>query len=408
MAIFRSRAGNTEHSSSWPPPFPMIYLDHNATSPILPAAADAVREASLQYGANPGSQHEPGRQARRALEDARERFAELLGARTGSTHPDRVIFTSGGTEANNLALFGLLGAKGQAAGHLVTSAIEHPSILEPAERLQQQGCRVTRIGVNKNGIVRLDEVEQALGPETRLVSLMLGNNETGVLQPIAEVAPMCAARGIPLHSDAAQVVGKLPVHFAELGLAMLSCAAHKFRGPLGIGALVVRHDVALQPIAFGGHQQADLRPGTDTVALAIGMLTALEHRLRNVDEQHQKTASLRDHFERQIQSEIPAAVVIGQDSPRLPNTSNIAFVGLNRQALVMALDLEGIACSTGSACSSGSSELSPTLVAMGLDKQAAEGAIRFSLGTETTSAEINLACRRILRCCQRLRQAGNL
>ncbi len=389
----------------------LIYLDHNATSPILPVAADAVREASLQYGANPGSQHEPGRLARRALEDARERFAELLGIRTGGTNPDRVIFTSGGTEANNLALFGLLGTPGQALDascQLVTSAIEHPSILEPVKRLEQQGCQVTRVGVGENGIVRLAEVELALGPETRLVSLMLANNETGVLQPAAEVAQMCAARDIPFHSDAAQAVGKLPVNFAELNLSMLSCAAHKFRGPLGIGALVLRHDVALRPIAFGGHQQADLRPGTDTVALAIGMCTALEHGLRDADQQRKTMASLRDRLEQLIQAEIPTTVVIGQDSPRLPNTSNIAFVGLNRQALVMALDLEGVACSTGSACSSGSSELSPTLVAMGLDKRAMEGAIRFSLGTATTAAEIDLAGRRILSCCQRLRQGRNL
>jgi len=390
----------------------MIYLDHNATSPLLPAAADAVHEASLRYGANPGSQHKPGRQARRALEDARERFAELLGARTGGTNPDRVIFTSGGTEANNLALFGLIGPYSQtnhlqAASSLVTSAIEHPSILEPAKRLQQQGCQVTLVKVGKNGMARLDKFEQTLEPETSLVSLMLGNNETGILQPVAEVAKLCAAHNIPLHSDAAQVVGKMPVHFAELNLAMLSCAAHKFRGPLGIGALVVRHDVALQPIAFGGHQQADLRPGTDTVALAVGMLTALEHAQREAKQQREKIASLRDQLEQRIQAEIPNAIVIGQGSARLPNTSNIAFAGLNRQALVMALDLEGIACSTGSACSSGSSELSPTLVAMGLDKEAAEGAIRFSLGATTTASEIDLAGRRILSCCKRLRQGRN-
>jgi len=189
---------------------------------------------------------------------------------------------------------------------------------------------------------------------------------------------------------------------------MLSCAAHKFRGPLGIGALVVRHDVALRPIAFGGHQQADRRPGTDTVALAVGMLTAMEHARREAGQRREKMASLRNHLEQLILAEIPSALVIGRDSPRLPNTSNIAFVGLNRQALVMALDLEGIACSTGSACSSGSSELSPTLVAMGLEKKTAEGAIRFSLGATTTAAEIDLAGRRILSCCQRLRQGGNL
>ncbi len=384
-----------------------IYLDYNATSPILPEVADAVREASLQYGANPGSQHKAGRLVRCALEDTRERVGELLGARIGGRNAARVIFTSGGTEANNLALFGLLGAPSQSAKHLVTSAIEHPSILEPAGRLQQQGCQVTRVGVDEKGVARLDEIEQALRRETRLVSLMLGNNETGVLQPVAEVAQLCAARGVPFHCDAAQVVGKLPVNFAELNLSMLSCAAHKFQGPLGIGALILRHDISLRPITLGGHQQADLRPGTETVALAIGMRMALECWQREADQRRKRIASLRDRFEQLVLAELPDVIVIGQHAPRLPNTSNLAFVGLNRQALVMALDLEGVACSTGSACSSGSSELSPTLVAMGLDKKATEGAVRFSMGAGTTASEVAEAASRILCCSQRLRHLGN-
>ncbi len=395
---------------------------------MLAAAADAVRDASLRFGANPESQHEPGRQARRAMEETRERIGELLGARLGGTRSDRVIFTSGGTEANNLTLFGLLSGHGMAdfsgdsgpaltppseregsgSSHLVTSAIEHPSILEPAGQLEQRGCRVARVGVDEHGAVRLGEIEEALGPETRLVSLMLGNNETGVLQPVGEVAELCAERGIPLHTDAAQVVGKLRVDFSELKVSLLSCAAHKFGGPLGIGALVVRHEVALRPIAFGGHQQADLRPGTDTLALAVGMRVALEHCDREADLRAKKMASLRDRLEQSILSEIPTAVVIGRGAERLPNTSNIAFVGLNRQALVMALDLEGVACSTGSACSSGSSELSAAHVAMGLDEEAAGGAVRFSLGATTTELEIDEAASRILLCCQRLRQVGNL
>ena len=405
-----------------------IYLDHNATTPMLPAAADAVREASLRFGANPGSQHEPGRRARRALEDAREQIGKLLGARLEGPHPDRVIFTSGGTEANNLALFGLLNECGKrsdfsgnlgleavprceespsAGSHLVTSKIEHPSVLEPAEQIRRNGCRVACVGVDENGVVRLSEIEEALGPETRLVSVMLGNNETGVLQPVRKAAKLCGERNVPLHTDAAQVVGKLPVDFAQLGVSLLSCAAHKFGGPLGIGALVVGGDVRLRPIGFGGHQQGDLRPGTDTLALAVGMCTALEHCDRESDLRVKKLASLRDRLEREILSAMPSAMVIGAGAERLPNTANIAFVGLNRQALVMALDLEGVACSTGSACSSGSSELSAAHVAMGLDEKAAEGSVRFSLGATTKESEIEEAVRRILFCCQRLRQSGN-
>ena len=388
-----------------------IYLDHNATSPPLPEVADVVREASLQYGANPGSQHQAGRQARRALEDARERIGELLGARVGQTNSDRVIFTSGGTEANNLALLGLLGDRHpqgtHVAGHLITSTIEHPSVLEPAAQLELHGWRVDRVGVDEHGVTSLDQIEQALRPETSLVSLMLANNETGVLQQVAEVAQLCDVWNILQHTDAAQVVGKLPVDFTGLRLAMLSCAAHKFQGPLGIGALVVRHDVPLRATTFGGHQQADLRPGTEMVALACGMCAALECWRRDADCRCQRLSSLRDQLEQTIVANLPNAIVIGSGAKRLPNTSNIAFAGLDRQALVMALDMAGIACSTGSACASGSSELSPTLMAMGVDNEAANGAVRFSLGATTTAAEVAEASRRILSTCHRLRHLGN-
>ncbi|MCA9230619.1 MAG: cysteine desulfurase [Planctomycetales bacterium] len=393
-----------------------IYLDFNATAPILPAAADAVREASLRFGANPGSQHEPGREARRALENARERIGELLGARLGGANPDRLIFTSGGTEANNLALLGLRGLPGQHAvatlpsrtRHLITSAIEHPSVIEPAAHLQQLGWQVSQIGVDENGAVRLDEFDDLVGTRPSLVSLMMANNETGVLQPVETVAKLCREHGIPVHCDAAQAVGKIPVDFARLQLSMLSCAAHKFQGPLGIGVLVVRNEIVLHPIMFGGHQQADLRPGTDTLALAAGMCEALEFSCQAIEQRGREVAEKRDQLEQLVLKGFPRAMVIGRDSSRLPNTSNIAFVGLDRQALVMALDLEGVACSTGSACSSGSSELSPTHLAMGLDPSAAEGAVRFSLGISTTAAEIDEAARRILFCCQRLERGRNL
>ncbi|NOY41029.1 MAG: cysteine desulfurase [Planctomycetes bacterium] len=376
-----------------------IYLDHNATAPILPEVADAIREASLRFVGNSGSQHQAGRLARRALEEARERIGELLGARLGGQKPDRVFFTSGGTEANNLALFGLLGSEAvdaTEAGRLVISAIEHPSIAEPARRLETFGWQVDRVGVDRNGVILLDELEDVLRPETCLVSLMLANNETGVLQPIAEAAALCAERGVLLHTDAAQVVGKLPVDFAGWNLAMLSSAAHKFHGPCGIGVLVVRDDVAIRPTTFGGHQQSDIRPGTEPIALAIGMRTALECWHQEAESRRSRIAEMRDQLEKALLGELATAVVIGQGAERLPNTANIAFIGFDRQALVMALDLAGVACSTGSACASGSSEPSPTLVAMGLEKDVIGGSIRLSLGATTTKADIEESIRRIL------------
>jgi len=375
-----------------------IYLDHNATTPVLPEVADAVREASLRHGANPGSQHGPGRQARRALEEARERVGELLGACMAGVAADRVIFTSGGTEAANLAVFGLLRESDR---HGMTSAIEHPCVLEAVEQLQN--CEFERLGVNTDGVVDVEQLRARLRPETGLVSVMLANNETGVLQPVGEIAAICAERGVPVYTDAAQAVGKVPVDFTALNVAALSCAAHKFCGPVGIGALVLRRGVELQPRLFGGHQQAGLRPGTEMVALAIGMRTALECWQRTAAESQARLAGLRDQFERTLVAELPTVEVIGGGVARLPNTSNLAFVGINRQALVMALDQVGIACSTGSACASGSSEPSPVLVAMGLDRAIVEGSIRVSFGATTSGAEVEEACRRILSVCKRLR-----
>jgi cysteine desulfurase len=394
-----------------------IYLDHNATAPILPEAVDAVREASLRFPGNPASQHALGRQARRALESARSRIGELLGAAMTGRDVDRVIFTSGGTEANNLALFGLRRRIGStsypsnsaspnmgSADHLLISAIEHPSISRAANRLTQLGWEVDRLGADASGIVRVDQLAAVLRPQTRLVSVMLANNETGVLQPVAEIASVCRERGIPIHTDAVQAVGKSQVAFRALGVDALTCTAHKFHGPLGIGALVVRHGVPFDPLFFGGFQQSALRPGTEAVALAIGMCTALDAWDRDGAALRERLTSLRDKFERAILSGDSRATVLGGDAPRLPQTTNIAFVGLDRQALMMALDLVGVACSTGSACASGSSEPSPTLVAMGLPYEQISASIRFSLGALTTAADIDEATRRIMSVVNRLRR----
>jgi cysteine desulfurase len=407
-----------------------IYLDHNATAPLLPEVAEAIRDAALRFGGNPASQHEAGRAARRAIESARQRIGEILGARMAGMDADQVIFTSGGTESNNLALHGLLQRQpwalpgggfepperpalstndprpeAGASGRLLISALEHPSIARTAERLAACGLQVETIPVDREGRVRIDEFERLLSTPTRLVSVMLASNETGVLQPVAEIAALCRGRGVLVHTDATQAVGKIPVRFHELGVDALTAAAHKLHGPLGIGVLIVRRGVNLEPSLHGGFQQAALRPGTESVALAIGMQTALDLWHRDADQRRDKMAALRDEFERSIRAGYPQAIIIGRDAPRLPNTSNIAFVGLDRQALVMAFDLAGIACSTGSACASGSSEPSAALAAMGLPEEEISSSIRFSLGATTMAEEIAEAARRILAVCNRLRRA---
>ena len=375
-----------------------IYLDHNATTPTRPEVVRAMADCYRRGDANPASQHQPGQRARRRLEDARDAIAGILGADPAATRPDRLVFTSGGTEANNLAMLGISRAGGESEpGQVVFSAIEHSSVIEPAEHLLEQGWRIDTLGVTGEGVVRTEQLAPLLTPRTRLVSVMLGNHETGVLQPVAELAPVCREAGVPLHTDAVQVAGKLPVDFRALGVSAMTVTAHKFRGPLGIGALILRHDVPLVPIHFGGHQQWGLRPGTESVALAVGMRTALELWQKEQEEHARRLAALRDRLETGLRAGFPGLVVNGSAARRLPHTSSIAFAGLDAQILLLALDHAGVACSVGSACSSGSTELSPTLQAMGLSHEVVAGSLRFSLGATTTEEEIDEAVRRILQ-----------
>ena len=325
-----------------------IYLDHNATTPTRPEVAQAVAQCYGAGYANPASQHQPGQQARRLLEEARGRIADILGGSLSGPQPDRLIFTSSGTEANNLAMLGIGLARG-ASGQIVISAIEHASVIGPAEHLLERGFRLDTLGVSGDGVVGVEQLSPLLGPQTRLVSAILGNHETGVLQPVAELAALCNQAGVPLHSDAVAVAGKLPLDFRRLGLAAMSIAAHKFGGPLGIAALLVRHDVALQPILFGGHQQQGLRPGTEPVALAVGMATALELWQQGQDAEVRKLTALRDRLEAGLKAGCPEAIIHGQAALRLPQTTNIAFPGLDGQVLLVALDMAGVACSAGSA-----------------------------------------------------------
>lgn len=381
-----------------------IYLDHNATAPMHLEVVEAMARCGRDGLANAASQHQAGRKARRVLEECREGIAEILGANVTGMDADQLIFTSGGTEANNLAIFGLFGAV-SASQRLIISAIEHPSIAAAAEALARRGTDVQQLAVDATGVVRLEQLPDLLTEQTRLVSVMLANNETGVLQPVEEIARLCAAQRIAIHTDAVQAVGKIAVNFRTLGVNALAATAHKFHGPLGIGALLLRHGTKLEPQLFGGFQQAGLRPGTEPVALAVGFYTALVLWQREAKERELRMTALRDQLERELRAGASDMVVIGEHSPRLPHTSNVAFPGVNRQALVMALDLAGVACSTGSACASGSSEPSPVLLAMGLSPEVVEGSIRLSLGAATTTADIAQASSRILKCLNNLRRA---
>jgi cysteine desulfurase len=388
-----------------------VYLDNNATTPMAPEVVEAMAEAMRAGCANPASQHEAGRTARRVIERARERIVELLGGETAGRTPDRLIFTSGGTEANNLALFGLAGIAEQhhvGPHQLVVSPIEHPSVSAATDELARQGWQVDRLAVDSSGRILAESLAEVAGENLRIVAAMLGNNETGVLQPVAELAGLAAARGAALHTDAVQAVGKIDVQLGDLGATTLAFTAHKFHGPLGIGGLLVKGDTQLAPQLFGGFQQAGLRPGTESVPLVVGMLTALELWHAERHERHQHLACLRDQFEQQICAELPYAQVVGQGAERLPHTSNIAFVGFDRQALFVALDMACVACSTGSACASGSSEPSPVLMAMGCEEGVIRGSLRFSFGRFSTPQEVAEGARRILLACKNLERAKHL
>jgi len=381
-----------------------IYLDNNATTPMLPAVCEAMAPYWTENFGNPASAHALGRRARRALEDARDQTAALLGA-----DADEVLFTSGATEANNLALFGLAGSP---PGHLLASPIEHPSGTEPLRRLEKLGFAVNLLPVDRQGIVCGDALSALLRPETRLVSVMRVNHETGAMQPVQELVGRLKGRAA-FHCDAVQAVGKIPVHFHDLGVTTLSLSAHKFHGPKGIGALLVRRQTSLQAQIWGGHQQQGRRPGTEAVALAVGLATALDlcHRQRPQRTEH--VLSLRRRFLERLRATASPVIPNGPEetsrgdfATSVQHTLNLSFPGCRADALLMNLDLAGVACSTGSACSSGSLLPSPVLQAMCVPEDVLHSAMRFSLSFLLEEEKIIEAARRIAQIVRRLRTTG--
>ncbi|HEV3119906.1 MAG TPA: cysteine desulfurase family protein [Gemmataceae bacterium] len=375
-----------------------IYLDNNATTPVLPAVWEAMRPFLVDSYGNPASAHWAGRAARRALEDAREQTAAHLGS-----YPDEVVFTSGATEANNLAIFSLAG---EPPAGIVTSPIEHPSVAEPIAHLARRGFAVQHLGVDRRGIVRSASLTELLGPGTRLLSVMLANNETGSLQPVRELAAMVDGR-VAFHCDAAQAVGRIPVHFHDLGVTTLALSAHKFHGPKGAGALLVGRHCKLLPQLHGGHQQQGRRPGTEAVALAVGLATALDLAMRESSVRLEKVLRLRHEFLEHLRGMASPVILNGPAEGGVPHTLNLSFPGCRADSLLMNLDLVGVACSTGSACSSGSLLPSPVLGAMGVPDNILHSAMRFSFSALLSEEDVTTAAQRIAAVVKRLRSVDS-
>ncbi len=371
----------------------LLYLDSNASTPVLPAVWEAMRPYLGEVYGNPASSHRFGQRARRALEDARERTAALLGA-----HADEVIFTSGATEANNLAIFGLAG---NPPGHLISSPLEHPCVSEPLRRLADRGFTHDLLPVSSEGLVATD-LTTYLRPQTRLLCVMLANHEMGAIQPIGDLAAQLP-REVFFHCDAAAAAGKMPISFPELAVTTLAISAHKFHGPQGIGALLVRRQTPLTPLLWGGNQQQGRRPGTEPVALAVGLATALDLALANLEANRARIADLRRRFLAALQAGAAPVVLNGPAEGGIPHTLNLSFPGCSADALLMNLDLAGVACSTGSACSSGSLLPSPVLQSLSLPPEILQSALRFSFHQLLTPAETEEAARRIIKVVNRLR-----
>jgi cysteine desulfurase len=362
-----------------------IYFDHNATTPVLPAVVEAMGAALREEFGNPSSVHHFGQRAKAVIDQARSSVAALLGA-----DPSEVVFTSGGTEGDNLAIRGTAEALERSGRrHLIGTTIEHEAVLNTLKALGKRGSEITLLPVGESGIVSPDALKGALRDGTALVSVMHANNEIGTIQPIAELARLARERGAIFHTDAVQTAGKIPIDVKALGVDLLSISAHKFYGPKGVGAIWIRRGLRLLPNVTGGKQERNRRAGTENVAGIAGMGAAAELARAKMAEESARVTPLRDRLEAGILQAVPGTVVNGALSPRVPNTTNISFDRIEAESLLIALDLEGIAVSTGSACSSGTLEPSHVLKAMGFPAHRTQNSIRFSLGASSTAADVD-------------------
>ena len=383
-----------------------VYLDNNATTPVLPEVLEAMRPYFGERFGNASSIHHHGQETRAAVERARESVAALLGCRASE-----IVLTSGGTEADNLAIFGLASA----GDHVITSTIEHHAVLNVCKHLakyrETTGCEVTYLPVDGRGLVDPADVKRALRPNTKLITIMFANNETGVLQPVAEIGKIAAEADIYFHTDAVQAAGKVPIDVNQIGCDLLTISGHKFHGPQGVGALYVRKGIQLEPMLYGGNHERSRRAGTENVSGIVGLGKAAELASAGFERGNdrgdgradQKMAAARDRLEREL-LKIEATGLNGEGAPRVPNTTNIYFDGIEGEALVIALDLKGLAVSTGAACSSGAIEPSHVLTAMGLRPDRAKASIRFSLGKQNTAEDVDFALELVPKTVARLRE----
>jgi cysteine desulfurase len=374
----------------------MIYLDYNATTPLCADARAAMLPYLDQHFGNPSSVHAAGREARAAIDNARDKIAGLLRAK-----PHEIILTGGGTESCNLAVLGLARCPMSGGGHVISNKAEHHAVLNALEHLEKrEGFEVTWLDVSRDGIVDLAQLAASIRPETRLVSIMAANNETGVIQPISEISKICRERGVLLHSDMVQSFGKIDIDISLVDAA--SFAAHKFYGPKGAGFLFLRSGLSIQPIMFGGAHENERRPGTENVAAIAGMAAAAGFTLRDREPEQDRQSHLRDKLWQKIEAAVPEAQQNGDDGRRLANTLNVSFLGVDSEMMLIALDLKGVCASSGSACMVGSVVASHVLLAMGLPMEHARSAVRFSLGKQTTVEEIEATGAAISQIVERL------
>ncbi len=374
-----------------------VYLDNNATTAVAPEVFEAMTPYLLEDFGNASSIHWYGQRAKAAIEVSREQLARLLSAR-----PSEVVFTSGGTESDNAALVGIAEAARSEKKHVITTTIEHNAVLHTAKALEKRGVRVTYVSVGASGIVNPKDVEKAIEPDTVLISVMHSNNELGTLQPLEEIGRIAREHDVYFHTDAVQSVGKVPINVEKLGVDLLSLSAHKLHGPKGVGALYIRQGTALHPLLYGGHHERDHRPGTENVPGIVGLGKAAELASEHGTNDALQIGALRNRLEEGILKSVPLTSVIGDRSRRVPGTTNISFEYIEGEGFLIAMDLRGIACSTGAACSSGSLEPSHVLTAIGRREQA-RSSIRFSLGRFNTAEDIDVTLEILPRVVEQLR-----
>jgi cysteine desulfurase len=373
-----------------------VYLDNNATTPVLPEVFEAMRPYFGEHFGNASSIHHHGQETRSAVERARDSVASLLGCQAAE-----IVFTSGGTEGDNLAIAGLTSP----GDHIITSTIEHHAVLHACKHSEETGCEVTYVPVDSRSLVNPDEVRRALRPNTKLISIMTANNETGVLQPVEEIGTIAAEAEVYFHTDAVQAAGKVPIDVQRIGCDALSISGHKIHAPQGVGALYVRKGTHLQPLFYGGRHERSRRAGTENVPGIVGLGKAAELAMQGFKRgDHEKMSALRDRLQKGILAQVEAAGVNGDGAPRVPNTANIYFDHIEGESILISLDLKGLAVSTGAACSSGAIEPSHVLIAMGLRADRARASIRFSLGKQNTDEDTDIALALVPETVARLRE----